>query len=165
MAVRDNARSDLYLAQLKMQSAPNTPGLPGGILSPRDGGWRPPQGFDVYNTERDMEMGEAGLTDQNTQYAVVNKVVAAKPKPFALQAPPKKHGKTSSVSSASLDGLQAPASPAIINDHMPAAEGEVQYGAVAIPGAYAAPASPGFVPQPTQSAGFDFGIDSRINKK
>ncbi|KAK3043978.1 hypothetical protein LTS18_002512, partial [Coniosporium uncinatum] len=37
MARRDTARSDLYLAQLKSQSAPNTPGF--GPLSPRDGGW------------------------------------------------------------------------------------------------------------------------------
>jgi hypothetical protein len=164
MAVRDRARSDLYLAQLKMQSAPNTPGLPGGLLSPRDGGWQPPQGFDTYNTERNVEMGQV---DENTQFAVVNKVASAKPKPFALQAPPLKKNAKSSESSVSLDAPQPPASPApaIVNEHMPAADGEVQYGSVAIPGAYAAPASPGFVPQPTQSAGFDFGIDSRINSR
>ena len=36
MANRDRARSDLYLAQLRSQSAPNTPGLR-GPLSPGDG--------------------------------------------------------------------------------------------------------------------------------
>ena len=65
MAARDRARSDLYLAQLKLQSAPNTPGLPGGMLSPRDGGWRPPQGYEHYNQERQMEMGEAGFNEKD----------------------------------------------------------------------------------------------------
>jgi hypothetical protein len=46
MAVRDKARSDLYLAQLRSQSAPNTPGF--GPLSPRSGGWRPPPGHPDY---------------------------------------------------------------------------------------------------------------------
>jgi hypothetical protein len=42
MAVRDKARSDLYLAQLRSQSAPNTPNF--GPFSPRSGGWKPPPG-------------------------------------------------------------------------------------------------------------------------
>ncbi|KAK0893977.1 hypothetical protein LTR91_024704 [Friedmanniomyces endolithicus] len=45
MASRDRARSDLYLAQLRSQSAPNTPGLApsgAGYLSPRDGGYKAP---------------------------------------------------------------------------------------------------------------------------
>ena len=46
MAVRDKARSDLYLAQLRSQSAPNTPGF--GPMSPRSGGWRPPPGHPQY---------------------------------------------------------------------------------------------------------------------
>jgi len=144
MAARDRARSDLYLAQLKLQSAPNTPGLPGGLLSPRDGGWQPPQGFEHYNTDRKTEMGESG-----TQFATVSKKPTATVKPFTLQAPPPKKSK--------LDN--GPASPAIVNDHVPAASGETQYAAVAIPGAYAAPASPAYA----SNAGFDFGIDSRIN--
>jgi len=152
MAARDRARSDLYLAQLKLQSAPNTPGLPNGLLSPRDGGWRPPQGFEEYNSDRKTEMGDAG-----TQFATVSKMPTATVKPFTLQAPPKK---------TKLDNEPAsPASPApaIVNDHVPAATGETQYAAVAIPGAYAAPASPAYAPQGLQNAGFDFGIDSRIN--
>jgi len=154
MAARDRARSDLYLAQLKMQSAPNTPGLPNGLLSPRDGGWRPPQGFEEYNADRQTEMGEAG-----TQFATVSKKPTTALKPFTLQAPPKK-----SKVDTDFDNLSATPAPVMVNDHMPAAAGETQYAAVAIPGAYAASASPGYAPQGLQNAGFDFGIDSRISK-
>jgi hypothetical protein len=157
MAMRDRARSDLYLAQLKMQSAPNTPGLPGGILSPRDGGWRPPQGFEAYNSEINKE-----TEDANTQYVTVSKKSAGPAKAFTLQAPPKKApGHRSADSIDSPIATPAPVA-AIHNEHMPAAEGETQYGAVAIPGAYAPPSSPGFSQQGLQNAGFDFGIDSKI---
>jgi len=131
MAARDRARSDLYLAQLKMQSAPNTPGLPGGLLSPRDGGWRPPQGYDYYNEERSMEMGEAGYDEKadDGQFVTVNERKFTEPAPFALQAPPSKAPKANK-SEASTPVEQTGSS-------MPAAPGEVQYGQVEIPGAYA----------------------------
>jgi hypothetical protein len=165
MAVRDKARSDLYLAQLKLQSAPNTPGLPtGGVLSPRDGGWVPPQGYYAYNTEKSMEAGEAGYEDENTQYLTVNEKKKPAVTPFSLQAPPKKSARTDSAPSSPLmtpTGLAASRH----NDHVPAADGEAQYETVAIPGAYASPSTPAFPPQALQNAGFDFGIDSRINKK
>lgn len=80
MAVRDRARSDLYLAQLRSQSAPNTPGF--GPLSPRDGGWRPP--VDYYASAPDVEGGAGG---GNVQYVDPVKQ-KAQPKPFQLQAPP-----------------------------------------------------------------------------
>jgi hypothetical protein len=164
MAARDKARSDLYLAQLKMQSAPNTPGLPGGLLSPRDGGWQPPQGYETYNSDRAMEMGEAGLTEgAGIQYAVVNKQAVASPKPFALQPVPKKTAKVAESPIEPPTPVATPA-PAKINAHVPAAEDEPEYGSVAIPGAYAPPASPGYAAQGLQNAGFDFGIDSRINQ-
>jgi hypothetical protein len=172
MAIRDRARSDLYLAQLKLQSAPNTPGLPpGALLSPRDGGWRPPQGFDTYNKERTMEEGDV-------QYATVSERKFAEPKPFALQPPPSKlqmpTAKSPKVAVSAVSTEIAPASshtPApvdIINDHVPAAPGEAQYGAVAIPGAYAPSSplnSPGFAPQHSGSGQpFDFGLDSRVRR-
>lgn len=147
MAARDRARSDLYLAQLKMQSAPNTPGIgPGGLLSPRDGGWRPPQGYESYNA--DLEKGDISIMDEkNGRFVTVDEKKIATPKPFALQAPPLAKPKTRKDST--------PASPItpiqqlpdqIVNDHVPAAPGEIQYGAVQIPGAYAPPMSPGNVP-------------------
>jgi hypothetical protein len=152
MAARDRARSDLYLAQLKMQSAPNTPGLGpngGGLLSPRDGGWRPPQGFDSYNA--DLEKGDDEITvmdEKNGRYITVNEKKIAAPKPFALQAPPlafKKARKDNSTPASPVTPVQQ-LPEQIVNDHVPAAPGEVQYGSVAIPGAYAPPMSPGAGP-------------------
>lgn len=153
MQARDRARSDLYLAQLKMQSAPNTPGLPGGLLSPRDGGWAPPQGYDSYNEDRKMEMGEAGFT----QYATVSKAPVAAVKPFTLLAPPPTKKSAKFDNSDAIDSPTSASSPApaYVNEAVPAAEGERDYGTVAIPGAYQ-PASPGF--PPTQTQAFDFGI-------
>jgi hypothetical protein len=163
MAARDRARSDMYLAQLKLQSAPNTPGFaPNGLLSPRDGGWRPPQGFDSYNQGRAMEEGEAGADGKAVQYAVVSERKFAEPKPFALQAPPIK------IHSATPKQKQTgfAAQDNQINDHVPAAPGEEQYETVAIPGSYAGPSlnSPGFAPQHSGQAdrNFDFGLDSRL---
>ncbi|KAF2732277.1 hypothetical protein EJ04DRAFT_566171 [Polyplosphaeria fusca] len=157
MAARDKARSDLYLAQLRSQSAPNTPGF--GPMSPRSGGWRPPPGHPNYvDPHSAAENGES----DSVQYA---RQIAA-PQPFSLQAPPiKVQGATPQVEQ---NGFDAPArsntvSPPLAspgfherdNEHVPAAPGEQQYAAVPIPGAYAAPAQ---APQPTPTAqGFDFG--------
>lgn len=162
MAQRDKARSDLYLAQLRSQSAPNTPGF--GPMSPRSGGWRPPPGHPNYvDPQSAAENGES----DNVQYARE----IAQPQPFSLQAPPIKiQGATPKVNQ---DGFEAPArtgtaSPPVSpgfqerhNEHMPAAPGEQQYAAVPIPGAYTPLASPSHPPnaQPAQPAGFDFGPD------
>jgi len=141
MAARDRARSDLYLAQLKMQSAPNTPGLPNGLLSPRDGGWRPPQGFDSYNSERDVEQGMS--EKDGGRFVTVDERKINTPKPFALAAPPLKKTKADK----SGESPVVPPTPTmIVNDHVPAAPGETQYAQVAIPGAYVPPMSPGFGP-------------------
>jgi len=138
MANRDKARSDLYLAQLKLQSAPNTPGLPGGLLSPRDGAWQPPQGYDSYNQDRKMEMGEAGVEEEGVQFVIVRDQKLAAPAPFSLKAAPKKMKGENEKSPTESSNMEE-----VINAHVPAAPGEAQYGAVAIPGAYQ-PASPGF---------------------
>ncbi|KAF2666036.1 hypothetical protein BT63DRAFT_47411 [Microthyrium microscopicum] len=129
MAARDRARSDLYLAQLKFQSAPNTPGLPGGLLSPRDGGWQPPQGYESYNQERQMEDGEAGYDEKfdNGRFVTINERKFTEPAPFALQAPPSKAPKANKSEASTPTEYVAPVAP-----------GEVQYGEVAIPGAYGA---------------------------
>lgn len=139
MANRDKARSDLYLAQLKLQSAPNTPGLPGGLLSPRDGAWQPPQGYDAYNQERKSEMDHATIEEEGVQFAIVRDQKAATPAPFALQAPPLKKGKGENEKSPTDSTTEE-----TMNEHVPAAPGEAQYAAVAIPGAYEQPTSPGF---------------------
>jgi hypothetical protein len=157
MAARDKARSDLYLAQLRSQSAPNTPGF--GPMSPRSGGWRPPPGHPMYvDPHAAAENGES----DTVQYA---RQIAA-PQPFSLQAPPiKVQGATPRLEQ---EGFDAPsrsqtvspplASPGLqerTNEHVGAAPGEQTYAAVPIPGAYQAP-SHSVQPTPT-AQGFDFG--------
>ncbi|KAL2351775.1 hypothetical protein BJ546DRAFT_258493 [Cryomyces antarcticus] len=149
MAVRDRARSDLYLAQLRSQSAPNTPGF--GPLSPRDGGWRAP--VDAYAAAPALEDGNAAV-----QYADATPRPFAHPKPFALQPPPIKiHTATPRVQQGGFSPVTAQppvpqAYPADTHDrvyeevpipaqHVPAAPGEVVYESVPIPGAYHSPLS------------------------
>ncbi|KAF2474780.1 uncharacterized protein BDR25DRAFT_301420 [Lindgomyces ingoldianus] len=162
MAVRDKARSDLYLAQLRSQSAPNTPGF--GPMSPRSGGWRPPPGHPNYvDPHSAAENGESESVQAQYARTIVQ------PQPFALQAPPIRiQGATPKVEQDGFDApprtgtASPPLSPGFVerqNDHVPAAPGEQQYAAVPIPGSYATPlASPSHQPQPTPTAqGFDFG--------
>lgn len=130
MNVRDKARSDLYLAQLRVQSAPNTPGFqksPMTLTFPAD------VRDDPVN---DAEKGES------TQYASKHQSFA-QPKPFQLQPPPIKiHSPSPAMAS---NGFEEPST---INEHVPAAPGEQTYEAVPIPGSYTSPlASPSFQPQ------------------
>lgn len=152
MAARDRARSDLYLAQLRSQSAPNTP----APFSPRDGGWRPPTD-DYYNKAPAMEEGEVRYVDADRK---------AQPTPFKLQAPPIKiTGATPKMQQVGFTPVTTEVrtrtpSPPVMQDqrsplmseaprelqqeHFGAAPGEQVYGAVPIPGAYEAPMSPGY---------------------
>lgn len=145
MAVRDRARSDLYLAQLRSQSAPNTPGL-NGPLSARDGGWRPP--VDYYKSAPSVEAGVA--EDDSIQYAETSQQPAPA-KPFVLQPPPVKGSTpkmqqtgftpihyTSPPDSRSASPFQSqPAEQT--QGHFAAAPGERVYEAVPIPGSYGSP--------------------------
>lgn len=153
MARRDTARSDLYLAQLKSQSAPNTPGL----ASPRDGGYNPMfsprfaeknQTPAVPPTPRNIDTS-AGADEEGVRY-----VDASSPggtaQPFKLQQPPSKR----STPKVAQEGFPSPASenaPPVPQahtsshadsepQHVEAAPGEQTYDAVPIPGAYAGPA-------------------------
>jgi hypothetical protein len=132
METRDRARSDLYLAQLRTQSAPNTPGFgpmsPYSMKSPRF----PPA---AYSALGEMEEGFAPKT----------RFVDAKPVPtkaFSLQpAPTKAHAASSKTSSGRFESRSPPPQENVI-DHAPSAPGEKQYESVPIPGAYVDPASP-----------------------
>ncbi|KXH45461.1 hypothetical protein CNYM01_00850 [Colletotrichum nymphaeae SA-01] len=156
MDMRDRARSDLYLAQLRSQSAPNTPGLksPGlysqYALSPR----HPDKTFESLS--RIEEAGASPFTP-GTRF-VEPESSFGKPKPaFQLQAPPTK------ARAATKPGQEAytPTSPEgpgpafpfqrqqqqqapsfhqeqpQAQQHAPMAADEPVYDAVPIPGAYA----------------------------
>ncbi|CAD0092718.1 unnamed protein product [Aureobasidium mustum] len=154
MAVRDRARSDLYLAQLRSQSAPNTPGL-NGPLSPRDGGWRPP--VDYYKAGPSVE---AGLVDNEGIRYVDASQQSTAPKPFVLQPPPTK-GTTPKIQQTGFTPLNytSPAdsrSPSPVQaqpseqqqEHFAAAPGEQIYESVPIPGSYSSPLnSPSVAPR------------------
>jgi len=167
MAQRDRARSDLYLAQLRSQSAPNTPGF--GPLSPRSGGWKPPPGHPMYvDPHAAAEAGESN----NVQYAYTREI--AQPQPFALQMPPIKV--TSATPKLEQDGFDAPRTKTLSpspppttaaerrNEHVSAAPGEQTYAAVPIPGAYTPLVSPSYPPPQQPAPGFDFG-SSVTNQK
>ncbi|OAA61202.1 hypothetical protein SPI_05226 [Niveomyces insectorum RCEF 264] len=162
MDMRDKARSDLYLAQLRTQSAPNTPGFgPKSpsfsqyTLSPR---FPPPAAYrslgdvdEAANTP--FTPGGRNLVEPTSAFA---RPAVAPASSFKLQAPPfkapsatPKLGPGAFVAQARPTSPSArstpsppppPPQPAVtetINQHAPAAPGEVQYAAVPIPGAYA----------------------------
>lgn len=181
MARRDTARSDLYLAQLRSQSAPNTPGY--GPMSPRSGGWIPPPGDTAYKGSLAKEADASSDEDDEdgVQYATVPPTrTFSSPKPFSLQPPPIKiHSATPRMNSDGFSpvGTMAPSPPnspppvqETFSDHAPVAEGETQYASVAIPGSYASPLnSPGFAASHQTSTGvgiggFDFGLDSAMKR-
>jgi len=163
MDVRDRARSDLYLAQLRSQSAPNTPGF--GPMSPSYSTHAKSPRFPPasYNPERDAEEGFAGA-----QFVEAKSNSALNAKPFALQAPPIKiHAATPKTAQNGFDAPARAVSPPVERriEHAPTAPGEQQYASVPIPGAYASPInSPGLPPSHQQfgSVGQALTNDRRI---
>ena len=147
MDLRDRARSDLYLAQLRTQSAPNTPGFQKTPMSPS---------FPASIHEDPIEAAENGeYYSPSTQYAQKHQSFS-QPKPFTLQPPPIKiHSPTPALSQ---DGFE---SAPVQQEHVPAAPGEQTYDAVPIPGAYSTPlASPSFGNQPGQAYTSEGRIES-----
>lgn len=144
MDVRDKARSDLYLAQLRSQSAPNTPGF--GPLSPSYSQHVKSPRFppSAYNSSPQAEEGFAGA-----QFVEAKSNAALNSKPFTLQPPPIKI--QAATPKAPQNGFEArstspPAERRI--EHVAAAPGEQTYAAVPIPGAYASPLSSPGLAQP-----------------
>ncbi|KAL8928673.1 MAG: hypothetical protein Q9172_000811 [Xanthocarpia lactea] len=132
MDLRDRARSDLYLAQLRSQSAPNTPGFQKTPMS---------TSFPSHLHDNDLSKAENGEY-HGTQYAEKRQSSFSQPKPFTLQPPPIRVQQA--TPSIPQDGFESSAKP---QEHVPAAPGEQTYEAVPIPGAYASPlASPSFAP-------------------
>ncbi|EDN98016.1 hypothetical protein SS1G_12873 [Sclerotinia sclerotiorum 1980 UF-70] len=149
MAIRDRARSDLYLAQLRSQSAPNTPGF--GPLSPSYSQYAKSPRFppSVYQSSPDLEEGNG----------IGTRFVEAKPgmntaKPFTLQAPPiRVQNATPKLNQGGFEPQTQTPSPSPpppppqqyqqqrVVEHVQAAPGEQTYASVPIPGAYANPLS------------------------
>lgn len=163
MDMRDKARSDLYLAQLRSQSAPNTPGF--GPKSPAFSQYGPKSpAFSQYAMSPRFppaayksldNIEEASPFTPGGRVAVpestFNKPVDTKP--FKLQAPPFKAPsatpKMSSKGFSPVDGT-APELPSVtVSDHGPVAPSEPTYDDVPIPGAYAGQAIKSPPPQQT----------------
>lgn len=136
MDMRDKARSDLYLAQLRSQSAPNTPGF--GPKSPAFSAYAlsprfPPQ---AYRSLGDIDDTASPFTPGGRVHEPASSF--SKPadnKPFKLQAPPTKA--PSATPKLGGGGFQPSAPAETIHEHGPVAPGEMQFDAVPIPGAYA----------------------------
>ncbi|KAF7549867.1 hypothetical protein G7046_g8200 [Stylonectria norvegica] len=138
MDMRDRARSDLYLAQLRNQSAPNTPGfgpkspaLSQYAMSPR----HPPA---AYRNLGDIE--ESPFTPGTQFVEPQSQFIAVKPQTgFTLQPPPvKARNATPKMTQSEFTPGRAPSPPADhIQEHGPTAADEPTYDAVPIPGAYA----------------------------
>jgi heme/copper-type cytochrome/quinol oxidase subunit 2 len=149
MDMRDRARSDLYLAQLRSQSAPNTPGfgpkspaLSQFAMSPR----QPPASF---RNLADIE--ESPFTPGGKLHEPVSSFSPSTQEGFKLQAPPKKapSAKPKAEQASFTPGpLPTVAPQETTQQHAPIADDEPTYDAVPIPGAYAGAAIKS--PPPTQ---------------
>ncbi|KAL4866390.1 hypothetical protein BDV12DRAFT_135917 [Aspergillus spectabilis] len=129
---RDKARSDLYLAQLRLQSAPNTPGFP---YSPKSPWVSTTMKADPYSS---AEKGEITPTQFATPISPTRPQAT-----FQLQPPPIRvqHATPKTEQGEFTPPAPTPSPP---QDHMGAAPGERTYEAVPIPGAYASPMTPSF---------------------
>jgi hypothetical protein len=151
MDMRDKARSDLYLAQLRTQSAPNTPGF--GPKSPAFSQYAMSPRFPptAYRNLGDIE------EDASSPFTPGGKGLVVPPSSFSpaqtsggfkLQAPPTKANpatpatpkagyKPPSLADLTPTSATAPAFAMTVHEPAPVAAGEQQYEAVPIPGAYA----------------------------
>jgi MFS family permease len=148
MDMRDRARSDLYLAQLRTQSAPNTPGF--GPKSPAFANGPKSPAFSQYAlsprfppaTYRSLGDIEESPFTPGDKFVEPQSSFAEKPdSSFKLQAPPSKApSATPKLQSGAFtpDTERAPTPPGEnLMAHAPAASSEPTYEAVPIPGAYA----------------------------
>lgn len=158
MDMRDRARSDLYLAQLRTQSAPNTPGF--GPKSPGYSSIYGPKSPALSNyamSPRHPPAAYRNLSDidESSPFTPGGKVPVPQsqfgsPNPsFKLQAPPTK---APSATPRTVQAAFTP-SPSAEPQHAPVAADEPTYEAVPIPGAYAGQAIKS--PPPSQTT---FGL-------
>ncbi|CAI7594190.1 unnamed protein product [Penicillium glandicola] len=146
MDTRDNARSDLYLAQLRLQSAPNTPGFAGFASYPPKSPFYAAGPVDAYSA------AEKGMAQpQTTQYASPRSPTRPTPS-FQLQPPPIKvqqaTPQTAQEEFAPPSQFSSSPPPPSQRQSPPmnsgSAPGERTYDSVPIPGAYQSPMAPAF---------------------
>lgn len=157
MDMRDKARSDLYLAQLRTQSAPNTPGF--GPKSPAFSQYALSPRFppSTYKSLGDIEEGPSPFTPGGQRLVIPDSAFTPKQDGFKLQPAPAKANPATPVtpksgfSSPIKETSTPPPVPTAptVSAHAPVAEGEQQYEAVPIPGAYAGQAVKSPPPQQT----------------
>ncbi|SPO00817.1 uncharacterized protein DNG_03565 [Cephalotrichum gorgonifer] len=157
MDMRDKARTDMYLAQLRTQSAPNTPGF--GPKSPAFSQYALSPRFPP-NTYRSLGDIEESPFTPSAPIAEPTSAFAPSPQDtgFKLQAPPIKarpskpklqNGEFADANESTAARSYTPPAPAAVPQHMPAAADEPIYEAVAIPSAYADAAVKSPPPQQT----------------
>jgi len=148
MDVRDKARSDLYLAQLRTQSAPNTPGF--GPKSPAFSQYAMSPRFppSAYKSLGDIEEDVSPFTPGGKRLVIPQSSFSPSQAGFKLQAPPTKANpatpvtpkagyKPPTATDLSPTTTTAPELTVTVHEPAPVAEDEQQYEAVPIPGAYA----------------------------
>lgn len=163
MDMRDKARSDLYLAQLRNQTAPNTPGF--GPKSPAFSQYAmsprfPPQAYkslgDIDETQSPFTPGGNRLVEPPSAFSPPASTQPAEKTSFNLQPAPKRANpatpRSATFRTPTSDMPPTPDWPAQAQA-APTAPGEVRYDAVPIPGAYADQAVKS--PPPTQTS---FGV-------
>lgn len=156
MDARDKARTDLYLAQLRTQSAPNTPGFAQTPRTPAFPGYNNNSSSKAHDTYNNNTAGDAHSPAQyvSPQSATSSNTTSS---PFRLQAPPIRvhHAspRPSFPDTFAAEQRSGTVSPPLgspmpkgedrVHDHVAAAPGEQTYEAVPVPGAYQAPARSG----------------------
>lgn len=157
MDLRDRARSDMYLAQLRSQSAPNTPGFAGPkspgaysqhAMSPRHA----PTGFGNLSS---LEAGTATASGGAGPFTPGGRIVEPQSQfgqpasHFVLQAPPTKAPSATPKTAQGAfpetqQGHPVPPPPAqtTVQEHYAPASDEPVYDSVPIPGAYDTVGSP-----------------------
>jgi hypothetical protein len=156
MDLRDRARSDLYLAQLRSQSAPNTPGF--GPKSPALSQYAmsPRHAPASWRNLSDIEEGASPFTPGAKIVEPQSQFAPSPASTFKLQAPPSKApSATPKVAQTAFSPVAGPSQPQAqpqisVQEHAPVAFDEPTYDAVPIPGAYAGQVMKS--PPPTQTS-------------
>ena len=138
MDARDKARSDLYLAQLRVQSAPNTPGLPHHRAAELANA-KSPLGMafpkTLHDTDSDSDDERVDAAEKGLHLEAADREYEERHAQFHMDVTPPPPAAD-----------REPREPTV-NDHVPAAPGEQTYAAVPIPGSYASPVpTPSFAP-------------------